>query len=378
MNRSIIIARNILLRIRHDRRTLVMIVMMPLLFMFLFGYTFAGEPENVKVIVVNDDAGVLMSKDERFDDNTLSIERSENLEDAEKKVEHGRAWAVIYFPKNFSMHMLNKELNLKNEGLNLTTDDAVIIIEVDRSSPQVSSAIIKAISGALSDYMSKYNPEVAFSEMIRQEYVYGASAEFIDFFAIGIIGLVVTIITIILTIISVVRERSQGTLDRLFVSPVKPYEISVGYTLAFTFIAAVQAVELILIATLGFNITFEGSVLLALFLIILYAIGMQGLGILFSTAAKSEFQAVQFVPLVILPSIILAGVFWPIEAMPLLIRPLSLFIPLTYLNNALRSVMIRGWGLAEIWTDILALLIFAVVMFLISVNVMHRRAYRKS
>ena len=167
-------------------------------------------------------------------------------------------------------------------------------------------------------------------------------------------------------------------MDRLFVSPVKPYEISVGYTLAFTFIAAVQAVELILIATLGFNITFEGSVLLALFLIILYAIGMQGLGILFSTAAKSEFQAVQFVPLVILPSIILAGVFWPIEAMPLLIRPLSLFIPLTYLNNALRSVMIRGWGLAEIWTDILALLIFAVVMFLISVNVMHRRAYRKS
>lgn len=396
------IAKNNFRQIGHDRRTVAMIVVMPILFILLFGFTFAGEPENIRTIVVNEDEGVVGRVHTEFGDLPLPLNISEMiienldpktfdlvhkdyLEDAVDDVEKGQAWAVVYFPKDFSQGIANWATQGKNEtlfhGYNVSFDilpveNGNLTIYVDGSSSQVSGKVISEVGAAISETMEEQNPNLSLSSLVSTSFVYGENVQFIDFFAPGIIGLTVTMITIMLTIISFVRERTNGTLDRLFVSPIKPGDIVLGYTVTFSLIALFQSVELLALAILIFDITFVGNVFLALALIVLYAVGILGLGVLLSTLAKNEFQAIQFVPLIILPSIILSGILWPVESMPAVIRPISSVIPLTYLAEALRSVMIRGWGPMEIWVDLAALILFSVLMLGGGVLLVNKKANR--
>jgi ABC-2 type transport system permease protein len=149
-----------------------------------------------------------------------------------------------------------------------------------------------------------------------------------------------------------------------------------GYTMTFSLIALFQSVELVAVASLLFNVAFVGSIFFALALIVVYAISILGLGILLSTLAKNEFQAIQFVPLIFTPSILLAGILWPIESMPGFIRPVSSLIPLTYLADALRSVMIRGWGPVEVWVEMTVLIAFALLTIGASIVLMKIKSNR--
>lgn len=406
LRRALAIMKGIFIRLGHDRRTFGMIVIMPILFIVLFGYAFAGSPEDVSVIIVNEDKGfailptvepgnltVPLNLSEavisKFDRVILDISYSKSLEEARQKVEEGNAWAVIHFSRNFSQDMLSKILYVAQEGEfnfsgkgwhiqleNLTFEEAHVDLDIDSSNVQVSQAITQEVSSALMAVLQQEEPQSSLSDFLNIQHVYGKNAKFIDFFAPGIICLVVTIITLILTIVSFVRERTQGTLARLYVSPTEESEIILGYTIAFAAIAAFQSAELLLLAVYLFHIIVLGSILLALSVIILYAVGLLGLGFLLSNLAKNEFQAIQFVPLVFLPSILLAGVLWPIESMPAYVRPLSNVIPLTYAARALRSVMIRGWSAGDIWLELLALIIFAGLMFFSSILVMKKKSYQ--
>ncbi len=396
------VAKNNFRKIRHDKRTLGMIVVMPLMFMFLFGFTFAGEPTNIRTILVNEDRGVLATVNtsqgpvqvpidfstsivDNFDTDILTLVEEDDFEKALEEVEEGRAWAVIHFPANFSQGIVNWADSVGNAS-NLYPGDVEFVIVpventnltlyVDGTNTQVAATIIAEVSGAMGETIEQFNPDFSIASLVGIHYVYGEDARFIDFFAPGIIAITVTMITIILTIVSFVHERTDGTLDRLFVSPAKPSDIVFGYTFTFTVVALFQSVELLAVAWLVFDIAFVGSIFLALGLIILYAIGILGLGILLSTLAKNEFQAIQFVPLVFVPSLILAGILWPIESMPEVVRPLSLIIATTYVTEGLRSIMIRGWGPIEIWLEILALVIFTVITLALSILLVYKKANR--
>lgn len=398
----IAISNNNFRKIRHDKRTLAMIIVMPLMFMFLFGFTFSGEPENVRTFLVNEDVGVQGTLNttqgpvpvlvrfsdfiiDNFDTKKLKIVEEDNLDGALAEVEDGLAWAVIHFPANFSQGIVNWASSVGNASAIypgdisfdlIPVEETNLTLHVDGTNTQVAASVIAEVGGAISETIEQFNPDFSLTSLVRTHFVYGENARFIDFFAPGIIAITVTMITIILTIVSFVHERTDGTLDRLFVSPLKPSDIVFGYTLTFTIIAIFQSVELLAVAWLVFDITFVGSILLALGLIVLYAVGILGMGILLSTLAKNEFQAIQFVPLVFVPSLILAGILWPIESMPEVVRPASTIIATTYVTEGLRSIMIRGWGPAEIWLEILALVIFAFVTLVGSIILVYKNSNR--
>jgi ABC-2 type transport system permease protein len=203
--------------------------------------------------------------------------------------------------------------------------------------------------------------------------VYGQDARFIDFFAPGVMGLAAMMVTFMLSIISFVHERSAFTLERVQTSPITEGEFVAGYALAFGLVGLVQSSVILGAAMLLFNIEIVGSPLVVLFIIFLLAVGVQGLGFLLSTMARTEFQAIQFLPLILFPSILLAGVFWPLEAVPEVLRPVSGLIPLTYAVDASRSVMIRGWGPEQVWVQLLILAAFAAAMLLLSALSLKRR-----
>ncbi len=379
-----------------------MIIVMPLMFMFLFGFAFSGEPTNVRTILVNEDTGVQATVNtaqgsvpvqiyfseaiiDNYDREKLTIVEEDDIEKALEEIEKGRAWAFIHFPANFSQGIVNWADSVGNasslypgdiEFDIIPVENTNLTLHVDGTNTQVAASVIAEVGGAITETIEQYNPDFSITSLVNVHYVYGEDARFIDFFAPGIIAITVTMITIILTIVSFVHERTDGTLDRLFVSPAKPSDIVFGYTLTFTVVAIFQSIELLAVAWLIFDIAFVGSIVLALGLIILYAIGILGLGILLSTLAKNEFQAIQFVPMVFVPSLILAGILWPIESMPEVIRPLSSIIATTYVTEGLRSIMIRGWGPVEIWVEILALVIFTVVTLVASVLLVYKKSNR--
>jgi ABC-2 type transport system permease protein len=290
-----------------------------------------------------------------------------------EKVDRNEAWAAIRFPENFTINFL-----LSVNGTS-ASQQARIEIYLDGSNPTIASTVIKVVNSAMISAIDSLGSE--FNQSARKipvavslHYAYGGGdTKFIDYFAPAIMSFAIMMVTTMLTIILFVYERRSGTLQRLLASPATESEIVFGYAMAFAVIGLCQSIVILVAAMLLFNITIVGNVLLAFFVIMLLALVHQGLGILLSASARNELQAIQFIPLIIFPAVLLAGMFWPIESIPPILQPISYFIPLRYGIDAERSIMLRGWGIAQIWPQVLALIIFACITLGGSILLLKRR-----
>jgi ABC-2 type transport system permease protein len=178
--------------------------------------------------------------------------------------------------------------------------------------------------------------------------VYGGDEELdtLDLFGGPFIGLLLFFLVYVVTSVSFLRERSLGTLERLMASPLRRTEIVVGYMLGFILVALVQAAEVLGFGLLVLDLYNAGSVWLIFGIEVLLALAAVNLGIFLSTFARNEFQAVQFIPLVVVPQVLLSGLFVPVESEPEWLQAFSNVLPLTYAVDALRDVMLRGADLA--------------------------------
>jgi len=384
LDRVLAIARKNLRALRHDKRTVGFLVLMPLLMITIFGYTFGGDVKNLGVYIINldstpaDQSVATSIVDDILTRQTLDVKKIYGSQDismdpvslARQKVKDADIWAAIVFDQNFTRDVQNAVATMRNGTFALPGS---FVVYIDGTNPNIVTAILgdlqKSIQKVLLSPPYGIVPPIA----VTPDLVYGQGARFIDFFAPGVMGLAAMMVTFMLSIISFVHERSGSTLDRLLSTPVTEGEIVAGYALAFGIVAMIQS-TVILAAAIGlFQITIHGNVLLVLLMIFVFGVGSQGLGFVLSSVARTEFQAIQFLPLILFPSILLSGVFWPLEAVPLVIRPISYFIPLTYAVEGLRSVMIRGWSVDGIWIQLTVLLLFAVVMLLLSAWALKRR-----
>lgn len=371
------VARRVLQGLRNDRRTLALIFVAPIFAMFVFGLAFSGEVKHVKVIVVNHDQGAGLSLSgeplslsqviiANINTDTVKVEYGDDKDQAVAKVKNGEAYAVIAFPESFTADVMKALQDPSASG------GATVELMLDKSNVNVASAITKAVSDALQATTREMGkaPPVAVD---AGQAIYGQDARFIDFFVPGVMAFVVFVLTTLLTLVSFVSEKTTGTLDRVLATPVSESGVVLGYATAFGATGVIQSALLLVIALLAFGIIIEGNVLLAFITIALLAVVSQALGILLSSLARRESQAVQFFPFIMLPAFLLAGVFWPLEAIPSWLRPLSYLVPPTYGADACRSVMLRGWGIGKIWIDIVALLGFAVAFLSLATWSLKRR-----
>ncbi len=384
LSRVMAIARKNLRSLKHDKRTVGFLVLMPLLMITVFGYTFGGDVENLGVYVVNYDstpAGESLAASIIHDLSTratLDIKKVYNqsstsfdpLAFAVQEVKDAHVFAAIVFGENFTRDVENAISMMRNGSF---TMPASFVIHIDGTNPNIVTAIQTDLQKSIQKVLALPPYGVSTPVAVSPDLVYGQGAKFIDFFAPGVMGLAAMMVTFMLSIISFVHERSGATLDRLLSTPVTEGEIVAGYALAFGFVALIQSTVILAAAVGLFQIKIQGSILLALVVILVFGVGSQGLGFVLSSVARTEFQAIQFLPLILFPSILLSGVFWPLEAVPLFLRPLSYFIPLTYAVDGLRSVMIRGWSVDGIWLQLSVLVLFAVVMLLLSTWALKRR-----
>ena len=385
LHRIFAFTRRILLQFRHDRRTLAFVLIIPLLMMLIFGYTFGGEPKGLQIGVVNLDKKIVIINEnnlsfasliiDNLDTETFDIKYYSNFNKAEDDLQTSNIWAVFYFPANFSNNLLTRFSTDQNQDIS-----SQIFLNLDGTNPNVDTTVVKELQNALKKTNDQIRnifslPSHPDAITITNSYVYtnAEDVRFIDYFAPGVICFAIMMVTIIITILIFINERRQGTLQRLLTSPASETEIVLGYALAFAIIGIIQCIVILLTAILIFGITIIGNVFLALIVVILLAIGHQGLGILLSSGAKNELQAVQFIPLIIFPAILLSGLFWPVESIPSFLQPLSYIIPLKYGIDAERAIMLKGWGIGEIWLEIVVLIIFAILTLSLSVILLKKR-----
>lgn len=367
--RFLAVTKRIFREMKNDRRTPALIFVAPIFAMVTFGLAFSGDVRNVDVVLVNNDEGFTLPTGNEFvlsdgiishlDVDTMRIDYVSSTEDAVSAVENGEAYAAIIFPKDFTRKVAMEEKGTK------------IQIMIDKSNINVANAIIQAVNTAILDIMDEMETEPPLALDVTE--VYGEGAEFIDFFVPGMMAFVIYLLTSLLALVSFVSERTIGTLDRVLASPLREHEIVLGYAAAFGIIGTVQTAILLIAAIVLFDITIVGNVVLAFAIIVLLAIVCVSLSILVSSITKTEAQAIQFLPFIVLPAFLLTGLFSPIEAIPMWMRPLSYFVPLTYAVDACRSILLRAWGFERIWMDFAALIVFAIVFLTMAVYSLRRR-----
>lgn len=328
----------ILNQMRHDKRTLALMLFAPLLILTLIYFLLNSSETNIKVAVINAPEQYV----ENLYEKNIETIRCDEYE-AQEALETGEVDASV---------------NMKSGKL---------YIEVDGSSSSKAKLILSSLESAKMNTMTQRNDLIS-----EVEYVYGyEDLTMFDNFGSILIGIIIFFLVFLVAGISFLQERNSGTLEKLLSTPVKRWEIVAGYMIGFGIITVIQSVILTLYVIYALKVMMVGSLWLVLLITLLTALSALTLGILLSTAANNEFQMMQFIPIVILPQIFLSGLF---ELSPVW-EAVGHFVPLFYVADALSGVMIRGSGITEIWFDLLV--IFLCCVLFMTLNTILLKRYRR-
>jgi ABC-2 type transport system permease protein len=387
--RVLTLAHRVFTQIIHDRRTLALIFIVPILTLGLAGVLFKSNPADIPLGVVNGDTGAeapaplghvslaTLITDELEKSGTFSVQPiSEG--DATASLASGSVKAVLIFAQDFTKALLGSgqtTVQLYLEGTNPATAATIsnnvtrIIMErlAEMSNVLMDSELVDSQSGA--------SPRTPARLPIRIEprFLYGGPQfNSLDYVAPVFIAFFVFFFVFLLTCVFFLRERSQGTLERLMATPVNRLEIIIGYVLGLGVFALLQSAVVLLFTVYALQIHYAGSLALVFLIEVVLMLVAANLGILASAYAANEFQAVQFIPIVIVPQALLSGAFWAVEEMPSWLQPLSRIMPMTYANQALRDVMIKGQGIGDIWQEILILSGFAALAVILATLAVRR------
>ncbi len=349
--RVLAITTRIIRQIRRDRRTLALIFLAPIVILSLLGYVYRGTSRTLTLALSAPDNPVVTALAHELTTLSIQLERVP-AEQAIERVRTGRAAGAIL--------------------LEPAAPTAIRLV-LDGSQPgrarQISAIVSQA---ALRTALQQVVPPES-QPSLTLEYVTG-SPEFdeLDTFAPVFVGFFAFFFVFLLTSVSFLRERLQGSIERLIVSPLDRTEIVLGYMLGFAFYALLQSILMVLFTVYVLRIHTAGSLWLVILFTVILTLGAVNLGIFLSTFARTELQVVQFIPLVISLQGLLSGIIWPVESLPRPLRWIAQLLPLTWANEALRAIMLRGQGLDELIPHLIVLVSFAALMLVLAMTTLRR------
>jgi len=380
------VKKDLLVLWRHKPR-LISLFLFPIIMITLFGYGMGGTLNNVPVVVVDQSQGPLT-------DATLAAIKDDTLYDVKnitsdpavglQEVQNGEAKAAIILPTDY-------------DNLN-TTSQKSIVVDVDSSDQLAASAIIPTTEGIFNGI----NQQIAVQKLqntstsavaVSTNEVAGSSGNpfqsilntinlqinrlygnisYLDFLVPAIIGMTVLFGCVFGMGEIVAGERERGELARLFMTPTSVATVLGGKIISKLVQETGRGIILIVAAIILFGIIINGSMLLTILLIILGALCFIGFGIMISARVSSQEDFMQSVMPITMPMMFISGVFYPIETMPWIFQKIAYILPLTYVNDALRAVMLKGVGIGGIWIDVVVLIGFTLLFFALGVTQFNR------
>ncbi len=388
------VTRRIVDLFRHDHRSLALVVVAPLVLTALLGWVVRGSAEGqVRLLVVDADGGAAAARlvsalrDAAAGGPVEVVDGGSDPAVVAERLRDGDVDVALVVPAGFTAALLGRGSGGGAGGAPPTL--RLVTPGVDPAGEGgAAGAVVELLGRTVRDLLPAGLGD-RLPNIERSSVYLPVDADVLDAIAPVFLGYFAYFFVFILTGISFLRERLGGTLERLLATPVTRGEIVLGYSLGFGIFATLQVVLLTAFVLLhwevpalgplpsfvvGLDVPSAGSPLLAFGFALALAVGAVSLGIFLSTFARTEFQILQFIPVVIVPQGLLGGIFWPIDRLPDVLRPIAQLMPLTYAVEGLRAVMIRGAGLEDptVARDLLVLVGVALLFVVLAARTIRR------
>ena len=364
-SRLMSIIRKEFIQIFRDPRTLVLIIVMPMLQLFLLGYAATTDVKNISLAVWDQShspqARALL--DAFHSANYFSIDYFVGSDQEYRElIESGDIRAALIIPPDYEQRLLEgkAQVSLVLDGSDATVGGTALSIAKLIGQSYATRVMVE--QSALTGRPFSLTPPLD----VRTQVWYNPDLIAAYFNVPGVIGMILYFITTLLTASSIVRERERGTIEQLIVTPIRSWELVVGKVLPYSILALIDMIEILVIGHWWFKVPIKGDLGLVFALSGLFLISSLGIGIFASTVANTQQEAFITVMVTMLPSIFLSGFFFPIEAMPKFLQYVSAIVPLRYYLVIIRALLLKGVGLSALQDEVLALTIFAVVIMTIA------------
>ena len=353
------------IQMRRDRTTLAMLIGIPLMQLFLFGYAINMVPRHLPTALIVTDSGPFsdsivsaLNNSSYFAIGHTTYSRSE----ARRLLGQNRVAFVIEIPANFSHDVVRGA-------------SPSILVEADATDPAASSYAVSALNGlatsALRDDLTgalaaRAPAAPAFNVVVHSLYNPEANTQYNV--VPGLLGVILTMTMVMATSISLTRERERGTFENLLAMPTRPFEIMVGKITPNIFVGAFQAALILGVAKWVFHVPMLGSFGLLAFAATIFITALLGVGYTISTVATNQMQAMQMTFFFLMPSILLSGFAFPFRGMPFWAQWIGEVLPITHFLRIVRGILLKGNGWIEIWPDIWPMVLFLFVAGTIAVT----------
>ena len=347
-------------------------LVLPCLITLIVGFAFTGNIKNVPIIVINEDKGhgdlnygiyltnQLIRSDQldvKYFGNWLPIQNGIDL------IRNGKYSAMVFIPQDFTDRFL--------------LGRAYVNVYVDGADPVVGYTSVSAIDTVVSTLGSKggvivrpdflFNPNVGVasnSVQINQ----------LRFVIPGQVGVTIAASLTALSASTIVAEKERGSFEQLMVSPISGAELLAGKILYHVLVVGiVNIVSILFVVVVFLDVPIAGSLMLVCLMLFLYAVASTGFGVLISVISHSQIEAAEIAIFSLTIQVWLSGIVYPIRSMPLLLRPVAYGLPLTYLGDGLRALMIRGADFATVQNDFIAIIIYLLLMYVLAVHFFSKR-----
>jgi ABC-2 type transport system permease protein len=351
------------IQIVRDPRTLGITFMMPVVMLFLLGFAATNDVRNIALVVSDQDQSPasrhLVETYQQADYFKLAYVTSSEA-DIKNLIDSGAARAGMIIPPGYG--------RILDAG-----GSAQIAFIIDGSDPTVASTALAAAvligqtqsTQLMASRLEKRGLGGLLQQLpidVRTQVWYNPGLVSAYYMIPALIGMILQFLTTMLTSTSIVRERERGTIEQLIVTPLRSWELVVGKLAPYVLISFMDTLEILAAGVLLFRVPINGNLLLLLALAGLFLVTTLGIGLLISTIANTQQEAMLTTMFTILPSIFLSGFFFPLAAMPVWLRAISYAIPLRYFLIIARGIVLKGVGVTALWSEILMLSLFAVVV----------------
>lgn len=372
MKKILSLVKKELIQIRRDRRMLPIVLVAPVIQLLILGYAVSLDVRNIPTVVLDQDHTQSSREflSEIFNTGYFQdIGRIHSLKEVDESIDQGKASVAVVIPPGFERNLISGKPALFQAIVDGTESQTATIgvNYLEMISRRFSQKII---------FQVLENRQKGFKLVVIQPEVrvfFNPALLSQNFFLPGIFGLLLMVMTVILTSMAIVKERDQGTMEQLIVTPLKPLEIIIGKLLPFFIIGTVDVFLIFAVTNFWFRLLLRGSFLLLLALSMLYMLSTLGIGLFVSTLTKTPQQAMLTSFFFMIPMLLLSGFVFPIENMPRFFQWLTAVIPLRYYLVILRGIFLKGLGFEALYDETLALLVLAVAINLFSILRFRRR-----
>lgn len=367
LGRIMAIMRKEFIHIRRDPRTLAIALIMPVFQLVMFGYAVTNDVEHLPLAVFDQDrtaasrALVDAYRVSAYFDVAFQVANNRELA---RLIDAGRARAGLTIPPGYAERLARRER-------------AEVSFIIDGSDPTIANTALAAAAtigqahgATLTESVLRRGGLLAGplpGVDVRTRVWYNPNMISANYMVPALIGLILQTLTALLTAVAIVREREQGTLEGLIVTPIRAPELMIGKIVPYVILAFLDTIEILLVGTFWFKVPINGSVALLLALAALFLLSSLGIGLLVSTVARTQQEAMMLAFFTILPSVFLSGFMFPIAAMPKALQWFSKVVPLTYFLVIDRGIVLKGNSIDILLPQVLALAVFGTVILTLAV-----------